>query len=324
MTEICLPDKKIFTYWRIKYPSKAKLCLKVAVFCFLSLSFSESKAQTADTFRLYFELNIPTLNANTEKRIDLLIYNNKIIDGNSIMIVGYADYLGSEEHNKKLSIERSKNVKSYLVNHGIRENDVSLCIGKGQVNRNVAKDKDGYPTDRRVDIVVHHDAKKINEDKKAPDIKKDLGTHRKDTPIIIRKVSISDLNQISNLKPGSTIVLSNVYFPADRHVIKPESYATLEKLYNILKENPKLKISIEGHVCCISDASDAFDIDTGEPILSVNRAKAIYDYLVKLGIEESRLQFEGFGKSHPVVKFERNEEDAEKNRRVEIRVVENK
>ena len=61
------------------------------MFLFFIVSLSTSFAQTSDTFRLYFDLNVPELNANTGKRIDLLILNNKIIDGNSIEIVGYAD-----------------------------------------------------------------------------------------------------------------------------------------------------------------------------------------------------------------------------------------
>jgi outer membrane protein OmpA-like peptidoglycan-associated protein len=279
-------------------------------------------AQTTDTFRLYFDLNIPALNANTEKRIDLLIINNKIIDGNNIMIVGYADYLGSEEHNQKLSVERSNNVRNYLTHHGISNSDIKLCVGKGQVNRSVRATKDGYPTDRRVDIVVFHDRPKKTEPSHPP-VKKDTPGKKREIPVA-QKVIITDLGQISRLKAGSTIVLDNVYFPADRHVIKQESYAALEKLVRIMKENPELKIAIEGHVCCISGAEDAFDIDTGEPFLSTNRAKAIYDFLIKEGIDEGRLQYQGFGRSRPVVVVERTEEDAEKNRRVEIRVVENK
>lgn len=293
------------------------------MFLFFIGSLSTSFAQTSDTFRLYFDLNVPELNANTGKRIDLLILNNKIIDGNSIEIVGYADYLGTEEHNKALSIARSQNVKTYLEHHGISSSDIKLCIGKGQVNRNVTRDKDGYPTDRRVDIVVHHE-QKLPATAKKTDLKKEPVVRKHDTPIVIRKVAITDLAQISSLKAGSTIVLENVYFPADRHVIKPESYPALTKLVQILKDNSNLKISIEGHVCCISDNADAFDIDTGEPFLSVNRAKAIYDYLVKEGIEEDRLQYQGFGRSHPVIAVERNEDDAEKNRRVEIRILDNK
>ena len=290
-------------------------------FIFLFTGAWGTTAQTTDTFRLYFDLNIPTLNANTEKRIDLLILNNKIIDGYNIIIVGYADYLGTEEHNKKLSVDRSNNVKNYLTHHGINNSDIKLCEGKGQVNRSGKLDKDGYPTDRRVDIVVFHDLKKKPEPPKSGFKKEPV--HKRDSPVVIQKVIISDLAQISKLKAGSTIVLENVYFPADRHFIKQESFPALEKLSRIMRENPDLKISIEGHVCCIQDAEDAFDIDTGEPILSVNRAKAIYDYLVKEGIDENRLQYQGFGRSHPVIAVERTEEDAEKNRRVEVRVLEN-
>jgi outer membrane protein OmpA-like peptidoglycan-associated protein len=266
----------------------------------------------ADTFRLYFDLNVPALNANTQKRIDLLIYNDKIINGSNIIIVGYADYLGTEEHNRSLSSERAENVKNYLVHDGINASDIKLCIGKGEVLHGDAREKGGIPYDRRVDIVIPHDLKKT-----AVSI-----SNKKDTPVV-KRVRLSDLTEMSTLKPGTTVVLNNVYFLADRHVIRQESFAALEKLYNVLQDNPKLKIKIEGHVCCISDFYDAIDIDTGEPILSVNRAKAIYEYLAKKGIDELRLQYEGFGRSRPIIKYEKTEEDAEKNRRVEIRIIEN-
>ena len=67
--------------------------------------------RATDTFSLYFDLGVPTMNAGTEKKIDLLVYNDKIIIGSSVMIVGYADYLGSEQHNQNLSMERARNVK---------------------------------------------------------------------------------------------------------------------------------------------------------------------------------------------------------------------
>lgn len=267
------------------------------------------QAQRAtDTFKLYFDLNIPSLNSATEKKIDLLIYNDKIINGTNIMVVGYADYLGSESHNKNLSMQRAKNVMEYLVKYGINEKDIKVCLGKGEVNRYGHNDRGGYPTDRRVDIVVNNKVRHGSRPKK-------------DTA---RKTSVSSIDEITKLKPGSIFQLKKVYFPADRHVISPESMVTLEKLYKVLKDHPNLKISIEGHVCCIpQDAADAKDIDTEEPILSVNRAKEIYNYLVKKGIDPRRLRYEGFGKRRPVVMYEKNEEDAEKNRRVEIRVIEN-
>ncbi|MCD6012031.1 MAG: OmpA family protein [Flavipsychrobacter sp.] len=285
----------------------------------LTLGTATSFAQKPlDTFRLYFELDVAALSPSIEKKIDLLIYNDKIINGSSVMIVGYADFLGSEGYNKSLSMERARNVKKYLVTYGIDSNYVKLVEGKGKVNRDGHTDPSGYPTDRRVDIVVNNRTKRlVTETSKMP-VKP-----RKDSA---RSISIrtTNVNDIKNLKPGATLLLKNVYFPPDRHVIKPESKETLEKLYTALHDYPNLRISIEGHVCCIKDAIDAWDIDTYEQSLSVNRAKAIYNYLVSRGIDSNRLKYAGFGRRRPVIADEKSEWDAEQNRRVEVRVIENK
>jgi outer membrane protein OmpA-like peptidoglycan-associated protein len=264
-----------------------------------------------DTFKLFFDLNVPTLNDKMEKKIDLLIYNDKIIPGSSVTIVGYADFLGTEQHNQALSMKRAENVRDYLVKYGIRNEDIKVCVGKGMVVRDGhKKSPDGYPIDRRVDIVMNNAATSAHSKQK----------NRRDT---IRRVTVSNIEDIKHLRTGSVIKLKNVYFPADRHVMKPESAETLEKLYKVLKDNPAIKISIEGHVCCIRDAPDALDIDTYEPQLSVNRAKAIYQYLVQRGIDSDRLRYSGYGRRRPVVENEITEEDAEKNRRVEVRIIEN-
>jgi len=258
------------------------------------------------------------MNSATEKKIDLLVYNDKIINGSTVMIIGYADYLGTEGYNKNLSMQRAKNVKEYLVKYGIDADNIKLCLGKGEIERSGLKSKEGFPTDRRVDVVVNN---KMN--RKMPAEKpKIVYRPMKDTA---KQARAGNIDELKNLKTGSTFLLKNVYFPPDRHIIKPESAETLEKLYMVLRDNPTLKISIEGHVCCIGkEAADAWDIDTYEPTLSVNRAKAIYNYLIDKGIEASRLKYAGFGRRRPVIEDERTEEDAEKNRRVEVRVIDNK
>jgi len=283
-----------------------KLAYILSFFTPLSLFAQEA----TDTFKLYFDLNVPTLNSKMEKKIDLLIYNDKILPGSAVTIIGYADYLGTETHNQALSMKRAENVRDYLVKYGIREEDVKVCVGKGMVLRDVRKSADGYPIDRRVDIVMNNANRTARTKPRT----------RRDT---IRKVNITNIEDIRHLRSGSVIKLKNVYFPPDRHVMKPESTEALEKLYKVLKDNPAIKISIEGHVCCIRDAPDALDIDTYEPQLSVNRAKAIYQYLVQRGIAPERLQYSGYGRRRPVVDNELTEEDAEKNRRVEVRIVEN-
>ena len=288
-----------------------RILLTILFSFFVLPSFAQ---RATDTFKLYFDLGVPKLSRTVEKKIDLLIYNDKIINGSNIMIIGYADYLGGEGYNKTLSMNRAKNVKEYLVKYGINGNDIKLCEGKGKIDRKGVTEKGGIATDRRVDIVVN------NRTKKPAPVKIKPGK-----PVTNEKVSLNNIEEMKKLKPGSIFLLKNVYFPPDRHIIKPESKETLEKLYIALRDNPSLKISIEGHVCCISpDAPDALDIDTYEATLSLNRAKAIYNFLVAKGIDNSRLKYEGFGKKHPVVANEKNEEDAEKNRRVEIRILDNK
>ncbi|MBC7553987.1 MAG: OmpA family protein [Taibaiella sp.] len=307
-----------------------------------SVGLTAAAQNSIDTFRLYFDLNVAPLSKNTEKKIDLLIYNDKIINGSSIMVIGYADFLGSEGHNKTLSIKRAENVRNYLVKYGINASDIKTCIGKGEITRKEMTDKEGNETDRRVDIVVNNtirtetvfqnktSSNKINNktDRKNDNssiaanlnpntnskLKKDTGNNS----ALNKKV---DLKELTSLKSGQTILLKNVYFPPGSHIIKTESYATLEKLFKILADNPQIKISIEGHVCCIHDVPDALDIDTNEPLLSLNRAKAIYNYLTGQGIDEARLQYKGYGKQKPIIQFERSEEDADKNRRVEVRII---
>jgi len=286
---------------------------RIALAVLLCSVYSSVFAQReTDTFKLYFDLNVTKLSKAAQKKIDLLIYNDKIINGSNVMVVGYADYLGSEGYNKNLSMNRAENVRDYLVKYGINANDIKLCEGKGEIDMGLSQ-KGGFPRDRRVDIVVNNRTRKKVAEKPKPG------------KVLTQKVNITNIDEIKKLRPGSVFLLKNVYFPADRHIIKPESRETLEKLVAALKENVNLKISIEGHVCCISpDAPDALDVDTYEAVLSVNRAKAIYNYLVSKGIDASRLRYEGFGKRRPVVINERTEEDAEKNRRVEIRILDNK
>lgn len=280
----------------------------IYILTFLSLGHAYAQ-QPTDTFKLYFDLDVPTLNQKMQRKIDLLIYNDKILHGSKATIVGYADYLGSESYNQGLSMKRAENVKEYLVKNGINESDITLCIGRGRVDRKDTLDRGGFPIDRRVDIVMNN----MTAKPPAPKTKKGSKT-------ILREVTVTNLDDMKTLQTGTIFKLNNVYFPADRHVMKPESHETLEKLYETLKANPNIKISIEGHVCCIVDAPDALDIDTYEPQLSVNRAKAIYKYLVDKGIEPSRLSYAGFGRRRPVIAVEKSEEDAEKNRRVEVRI----
>ena len=89
----------------------------------------------------------------------------------------------------------------------------------------------------------------------------------------------------------------------------------LDELYRILKVNPKLKIEIQGHICCNTNVNDTK--------LSYRRALYIFSYLLEKEILINRLSYKGFGSARPVYKIpEKNEEERLANRRVEILIVE--
>ena len=90
-----------------------------------------------------------------------------------------------------------------------------------------------------------------------------------------------------------------------------------------LIDHPELEIEISGHLCCgveIRDG-DGYDYDHLTWDLSKNRAQKVYHFLVKNGIEKSRLTYRGMGLEKPLVFPEKNEKDEALNRRVEIKII---
>ena len=108
----------------------------------------------------------------------------------------------------------------------------------------------------------------------------------------------------------NTFRLENVYFPTGEATILNNSYDELDRLVNYLKEHPKQRIRIEGHTDNQGDARL-------NKILSLDRAKAVRDYLIKQGIALERLEYTGFGDTKPL-NTNNSETERRKNRRVEI------
>lgn len=120
---------------------------------------------------------------------------------------------------------------------------------------------------------------------------------------------------IKNAKAGESVKLPNIYFYNNSARIVPKSEPTLYDLLCIMEENKNLKIEIQGHICCqlVSDKND----------ISTARAKAIYNFLIRNKIDRKRMSFRGYGTSKPIHAIpEKNETEADENRRVEILLLE--
>ncbi len=113
---------------------------------------------------------------------------------------------------------------------------------------------------------------------------------------------------------GSITELKNVFFDVNKWDLKPESKAELNKLVMFLKQNPSIKIELSGHT---DNSGDKKFNQT----LSTNRAKAVYDSLIKEGgIDPSRLTYKGYADTKPKVPNNSPENKA-KNRRTEFKII---
>lgn len=115
---------------------------------------------------------------------------------------------------------------------------------------------------------------------------------------------------LQNVKAGTKIVLRNVFFDVDKATLRKESEVELNKLIEVLQQNPDLSMEISGHTDSDGDAQHNTD-------LSQARAQAVYDYLVSKSVAQARMRVKGYGELKPVVNND-SAENKQLNRRTEI------
>ncbi len=101
-----------------------------------------------------------------------------------------------------------------------------------------------------------------------------------------------------------------INFDTGKSAIKPESKVIIEQIVQMLKANPEIKISVEGH-------TDNVGNPKSNKMLSDNRAKAVVTAIVAQGIDAKRLSSIGHGQDKPIAD-NKTEEGRAKNRRVEL------
>jgi outer membrane protein OmpA-like peptidoglycan-associated protein len=118
---------------------------------------------------------------------------------------------------------------------------------------------------------------------------------------------------LQKLRAGATIVLKNVFFDSGKSELKPESQIELNKLVELLKENPEKSIEIGGH-------TDDVGSDANNLALSQKRSEAVVAYLVSKGIDTTRLSAKGYGEASPIGS-NTTEEGRALNRRTEFKIM---
>ena len=111
----------------------------------------------------------------------------------------------------------------------------------------------------------------------------------------------------------SIFEIKNLNFKTAKHNIEEKYFQELDDLKSLLVNENEIKIEIAGH-------TDNNGSELANQLLSENRAKSVKSYLVKNGIEESRIKCVGYGEKQPIAN-NNSKQGRKTNRRIEIRIL---
>ncbi len=248
--------------------------------------------ETEQKFSLYYANDQYELTSQHHLLIDSLkgLPNKELYD---IHIKGFTNNLGSTDYNLELSRKRAENVKKEL-----RHFTIISSTGYGELNSEAADN-------RRVDILIHLKEHHITEEGEIIE----APIHEVERPATVATLTVP--------KIGDKIILEGIRFYPDRDVIMDESKESLEELIGFLNRNPTVRFKLLGHICCGDPENpyrDLKNVRTGKDNLSEARARSVFNYLVKNGIDKRRMRYVGMAYRNPTHKGD------EFDRRVEIEI----
>lgn len=120
--------------------------------------------------------------------------------------------------------------------------------------------------------------------------------------------------RLDSLELNKTFVLENIYYDLDKYDIRPDAAIELNKLVEILQDNPTLTIELSSHTD--SRASDSYNMT-----LSQRRAESAVNYLISRGIAAERMIAKGYGERQLIIPNAKTEEEHQRNRRTEFTIL---
>lgn len=208
------------------------------------------------------------------KEVHLTLFKGKVIDQETQLPIEANVIITDNGNSEKLFDSKNDKIKGFVV---------SLPSGK---NYGIAVEAEGY---------VFYSENFDLENKKGFD-------------------EVEKIIELSKPKAGAKITLNNVFFDFDKYEIKSGSKTELERIIQLTKSNPNIKVAIEGYTDSIGE--DAYNLS-----LSQKRADAVKSFLMNNGINPEQISYsKGFGESNPV-DSNTTKEGRQKNRRVEFKIV---
>ncbi|MDA0177962.1 OmpA family protein [Mesoflavibacter profundi] len=241
---------------------------------------------------VYFNTDEYDVPLTEENRLLLFISSLDTIAIDKISIYGFCDDRGTNDYNLELSQNRADAIKDMFSSYGIDKSLITNVNGKGEILLKVLNEDEVHKIrglNRKVEIIVKP------KDKTKETVKPEVTT----TATKDKKVTTQDIAN-GTVKKGDKIRLENIYFKTNYSYVTSDSKKTLEELAKILVAKKNIYFTIQGHVCCTQNSRDAVDKKTQKRNLSVARAKYIYDYLARKGVDKKRMKYVGMRRKFPL------------------------
>ncbi len=137
---------------------------------------------------------------------------------------------------------------------------------------------------------------------------------------LVTNITLDTVMVLDKLQKDVVFRLKNIYFEYNKWDITKEAGTELDKLVELLNDNPEIKIEMGSHTDSIGTV--AYNIG-----LSQSRAESTVKYLISKGIEPARLVAKGYGKSKPIARNTNpdgtdNPRGRDRNRRTEFKILE--
>ena len=261
-----------------------------------------SSLYSQEKFTVYFDTDKYILNQKQDSILTGFI-QKKDVKVNRVS--GFCDFRASNAYNYQLGLNRANTILNALP---IADKSSIIVVSKGEE----FKQKADLALNRKVEI--EYEVNKIVLES-IPTKEIEIVEKPFVEEVVLDEYPTELQKRIINSKVGDKILLNNLNFYVRTAEFYPESVPFLEDLYEVLEKNPKIKIEIQGHICC----TPGRDIEE----FSLRRCIAVYDFLVDYGISSDRMTYVGFDATQPLFPIpEKNEEERKANRRVEIMILE--
>lgn len=228
---------------------------------------------------LIASITAPVSEEVIEKSLDLVTKRITIMKG-TVKEIGTLKPVGAEI--ELIDVEENETLAKFESNEKSGKYLVSLPAGK---NYGIAVKAEGY--------LFHSENVNVPDTAAYSEIRKNI--------------------ELQPLEVGSSVILKNIFFDYDKATLRDESINELNRLTELLVDNPSIKIEISGHTDHVG--SDAYN-----ERLSQDRAQSVVQYLIDQDISKDRLVAKGYGESKPIATNE-TEEGRQLNRRTEFKIL---